>query len=259
MPAPTQVAYAELQRAFDHFNVALFAGALSLPLFTLQREKRTFGYHSQKRFVERGTGEIVDEIAMNPAYFAIRTIPQTLSTLVHEMVHQWQFHFGKPGRGNYHNKEWAYKMEEVGLMPSKTGEPGGKRTGDGMTHYILKGGAFERTCDQLLTRAYTLSWLDRFPPVRPQDLGGSGSGLDPEGLDEDEDGEDAGIDSIDIPGVVLPSDPEERSNRQKYICSQCSAKAWGKPGLRLWCAGQDNKRIGVVEHEPLPMEIYTRG
>src|SRR5690606_17386841 len=33
MPAPTQVAYTELQQAFDHFNATLFAGALSLPLF----------------------------------------------------------------------------------------------------------------------------------------------------------------------------------------------------------------------------------
>lgn len=257
MPAPTQVAYTELQQAFDHFNATLFAGALSLPLFTLQREKRTFGYHSQKRFVERGTGQIVDEIAMNPSYFAIRSIPQTLSTLVHEMVHQWQFHFGKPGRGNYHNKEWADKMEQVGLIPSNTGEPGGKRTGDRMTHYILQGGAFDRSCDQLLTRAYTLSWLDRFPPMRPQDVGGVGDPAVEDGQDifEPDDVE------IEIPGVVFPpAEPEERSNRQKYVCPQCSAQAWGKPGLHLWCGGQDNRRQGTaVEHDPLPMEKYTHG
>lgn len=255
MTAPTEVAYHELQQAFDHFNQSLFAGALALPLFTLQREKRTYGYHSQKRFVERGTGQLVDEIAMNPAYFAIRTIKETLSTLVHEMVHQWQFHFGKPGRGNYHNKEWAGKMEQVGLMPSDTGEPGGKRTGDRMTHFILKGGAFERSCEQLLTRAFTLSWLDRYPPSRPP----VPSGRDPEGLDGDEEEGDTDDLSVEIPGLVFPVE-DERSNRQKYICPTCLAKAWGKPGLHLWCAGQDNRRHGnVVEHEPLPMDIYTRG
>lgn len=70
---------------------------------------------------------MVDEIAMNPVYFSIRTIKATLSTLVHEMVHQWQFHFGKAGRRGYHNKEWAALMERVGLMPSDTGQAGERR------------------------------------------------------------------------------------------------------------------------------------
>src|SRR5690606_37233909 len=120
-------------------------------------------------------------------------------------------------RGNYHNKEWADKMEQVGLMPSNTGEPGGKRTGDRMTHYILQGGAFERRCDQLLTRAYTLSWLDRFSPMRPQDVGGVG---DPTADDLHDVVEPDDIE-IEIPGVVFPpAEPEERSNRQKYVCPQ---------------------------------------
>jgi hypothetical protein len=50
-----------------------------------------------------------------------------LSTLVHEQAHLWQHHFGKPGRGRYHNREWAAKMVEIGLIPSATGEPGGKQ------------------------------------------------------------------------------------------------------------------------------------
>jgi predicted SprT family Zn-dependent metalloprotease len=86
------------------------------------------------------SGYTVDEIAMNPVYFSIRTIKATLSTLVHEMVHQWQFHFGEPGRRGYHNKQWAARMERVGLMPSDTGEPGGRKVGQSMTHYIIAGG-----------------------------------------------------------------------------------------------------------------------
>lgn len=48
------------------------------------------------------------------------------------MTHLWQYHFGKPGRRGYHNKEWANKMESIGLMPSSTGQPGGDKTGDKM-------------------------------------------------------------------------------------------------------------------------------
>src|SRR5262245_14971271 len=36
---------------------------------------------------------------------------QILSTLVHEMVHGEQHHYGKPSRGGYHNKQWADWME----------------------------------------------------------------------------------------------------------------------------------------------------
>jgi len=32
------------------------------------------------------------------------------------MVHDWQKEFGKPGRGRYHNREWAEKMKEIGRL-----------------------------------------------------------------------------------------------------------------------------------------------
>ena len=67
---------------------------------------------------------------------------ETLSTLVHEMVHLWQQHHGKSGRGRYHNREWAEKMKQVGLYPSNTGKPGGREVGQQMTHYVIEGGAF---------------------------------------------------------------------------------------------------------------------
>ena len=59
------------------------------------------------------------------------------STLVHEMCHLWQEDFGKPSRGGYHNRQWADKMIQVGLMPTDTGEPGGQLTGQRVTHYII--------------------------------------------------------------------------------------------------------------------------
>lgn len=46
-----------------------------------------------------------------------------MQTIVHEMVHLWQYEFGKPSHRTYHNKE-ADKMA-IGLMPSNT-DLGGK-------------------------------------------------------------------------------------------------------------------------------------
>ena len=36
-------------------------------------------------------------------------------------------------------------MERIGLVPSATGEPGGKQTGRRVSHYIAEGGEFERS------------------------------------------------------------------------------------------------------------------
>ncbi|WP_051690566.1 SprT-like domain-containing protein [Acidithiobacillus thiooxidans] len=179
---PTEQAYGELQSAFDHFNKTLIAPLLgrALPpcLITLQRERRTRGYFSRERFVGIDGETMVDEIAMNPSYFSITSIDAVLSTLVHEMVHGFQFHFASPGRGRYHNKEWADLMEKIGLMPSSTGRVGGRRVGEHMTHYIIEGGPFAQSCEALVTQAFRLSWIDRYPPVDPTEFSDDYADLD---------------------------------------------------------------------------------
>ncbi|ELN0128911.1 SprT-like domain-containing protein [Pseudomonas putida] len=243
---PTHEVYAELQLAYEHFNVQLFDGQLPDCLITLQRERRTYGYFSRKRFARR-SGEMTDEIAMNPGYFAIRSLRKTLSVLAHEMVHLWQFHFGAPGRRGYHNKEWAARMEALGLMPSNTGAPGGKRLGEQMDHYIIPGGRFDVSCAELLTRDFSLSWYDRFPPERPQIDPPTGS--NGRGFVDDVDGEDEGQgQALDQGGdelgplgelVELPPEvPPNRSNRVKYRCPKCATQVWGKPELAILCGGE---------------------
>ena len=75
-------------------------------------------------------GGYTDEIALNPAHFKGRSQREVFSTLVHEMVHLEQHHFGHPSRAGYHNREWVHWMERVGLIPSATGEPGGRQLGN---------------------------------------------------------------------------------------------------------------------------------
>lgn len=100
--------------------------------------------------LERGRQEkkVVHEISINPD-FMNREDRDWHSTLVHEMCHLWQEDFGRPSRGGYHNSQWADKMIQVGLMPSDTGEAGGKRTGQSITHYIIPGGKFEQVFNTL--------------------------------------------------------------------------------------------------------------
>ena len=135
---PTRETYDPLQQAYENLNRSLFEGELPNCLITLQRSKKSYGYFCGDRF-GRADGTLTDEIALNPSHFRDRPQEEVLATLAHEMVHLWQHHFGKPGRGRYHNKEWAEKMRSIGLQPTSTGKDDGAETGDVMGH-IDRGG-----------------------------------------------------------------------------------------------------------------------
>jgi len=150
--------YGNLTVAFSFFNANLFDNALPHCLITLQRKKNSRGYFSSRMFARRSGGAATDEVALNPNHFAGRSDLDILSTLVHEMVHLWQAHFGTPGRGRYHNGEWADKMESLGLVPSTTGQPGGARTGEQVSHYIIPGGVYDTAARALLASGFKLTW-----------------------------------------------------------------------------------------------------
>lgn len=223
---PTAEAYGELLSAYAYFNETLFDQRLPACLITLNRRgRRTLGYFCRKRFIRLRDGSTAtDEIALNPSHFAGRDAAEILSVLVHEMAHLWQAHFGEPSRGGYHNAAWAEKMEQIGLQPSDTGYPGGKRTGQQMSHYILHGGLFSRATDALLRRGFRITWGD----ARLQPTSG-----------------DAPDDRTGGPGLV--------GNRVKYICPGCSAAAWGKPELHLLCGDCHRPMPGA--HTAVPSGI----
>jgi SprT-like family len=228
---PTEQAYDELQRAYDFFNARLFDAQLPSCLITLQRNKRTMGYFRRDRFVDFN-GVKTDEIAINPEYFAIVPIEEVLATVVHEMVHLWQDHFGSPGRGKYHNQEWADKMTSIGLIPSSTGAPGGRQTGDHMMDFPAQGGLFLKACRELLKKDFKISWYDRFPAMMPSASMNIAS-------NDQFSGEDLAI-SGTIPAMVnsnlsLVSRAIDNSNRMKYKCRECAAQVWGKPALNIVC------------------------
>lgn len=156
---PTKETYEQLQYAYERLNNALFGGELPNCLITLQRRRRTYGYFSGARFA-RHDGQATDEIALNPAHFRDRPVPEVLATLAHEMVHLWQHHSGTKGRGRYHNKEWTAKMKSIGLQPTDTGEEGGKETGDKVHHLIVPSGKFERAVTRLTDKGYRFSWTE---------------------------------------------------------------------------------------------------
>lgn len=205
---PTADTYNSLEEAYNVFNRELFLDKLPACLLTLQRRsKRTYGFFAPGRF-GNPDGKSSDELAMNPIHFSSREINEVLSTLAHEMTHVEQQYFGKPSRSGYHNKEWGRLMKRIGLYPSNSGKPGGKETGQQMTHYTVSGGPFETACATLLDSGFKLDWSEISPKLATV---------------EEPSGE---------PGTLKIIDS---SNRIKFGCVGCNAKAWGKPSLKLIC------------------------
>jgi predicted SprT family Zn-dependent metalloprotease len=196
---PTALTYTSLSMAYDFFNMELFSGALPPCLITVQRKKGSFGYFSGERFQNTANQkEITDEIALNPTHFATRPPAEVLSTLAHEMVHLWQHHFGSPPTKSYHDKQWARKMREIGLIPTATGEIGGKETGQKMSHLIDETGSFKRACQSLLASHPAILYSDR-------------------ALEEDK------------------VRKKKLASKTKYSCPSCGLNAWAKPGAPLVC------------------------
>lgn len=209
--SPTKRTYENLDAAFKFFNAKLFGGELPACLITVQRHKGAYGYFCGERFADINDAEnVADEIALNPTHFGNRPAKQTLSTLVHEMCHLWQHHFGTPPRKCYHNREWSEKMEEVGLTPSDTGMPGGRKVGQKVSHVIEIGGRFDIACDQFIAKTGAVLFADR---------------------------------------AGEPAEKErKKSSKTKYTCPTCGQNAWAKPETNLMC-GDCEKHMEAEESE----------
>lgn len=203
---PTVQTYSALDRAFTHFNKHLFNYRLPDVHLVIHRKRGARGYFWADQFKHRESGERIDEIALNPESMG-RTLPEILSTLVHEMVHLRQQHEGKPSKSG-HNQEWGKMMDEIGLTPTSTGAEGGKRTGRKVTHMIVPGGPFDTFCAQLITTGFDLPWFTEAAERAPK---------------------------------------KTDTSKIKHTCPDCEANAWGKLGIKLICGTCDQRMLADGE------------
>lgn len=180
----------------------MFSGCLNPCLLVFRDGKRkargvVVGHFAPHRWTKGK--ETCHEISLNPETLN-RGLSETMGTLVHEMAHQWQQDHGEPPRDGYHDREWAAKMVEIGLIPSKTGLPGGKQTGQSMGHYVDVAGRFAAAL-QKMPATIKLPWTTGVLVITEDD-----------------------------------GEKEKSRNKIKYTCGGgCGANAWGKPGLRIMC------------------------
>lgn len=216
-PHPTQMLYNPLMIAFQFFNREFWNGVLTDPVFIISRSRNTRGHYGEDFWCTEKGDRTYCEIAINIQNQMGRTVEEMLSTLVHEMCHQWQAECGTPPSKAYHDRQWADEMERVGLMPSHTGEPGGKRTGRGMTHYILEGGAFQQACRRLVETTKIIELFDGSSGILWTDV----NEADP------------------LKRVIVPPKTavkgKHKAAKTKYTCG-CGQNLWGKPGLQVQCS-----------------------
>lgn len=205
---PTSKQFKAFEDAYKYYNKVLFKNELPDVLLNLSRKSKAMGFAAMNQWrskkSEKGDIANLHELSINPEILHMDLI-DIYSTLVHEMAHIWQFVYGKVSRGGYHNKEWADKMIEVGLMPSSTGAPGGKTTGPSMNDYPIEGGVFLRTLDKMPKSM-------KFPFIcitgeRAGAAGAAGAG----------------------------ASESDKKKKIKYSCKSCDANVWGKAGLRIAC------------------------
>lgn len=206
---PTAETMSSLDEAFNHFNCSLFENRLPACMITLQRKRGARGYFWADQFQHRDDGDRTHEIAMNPESMG-RTLPEVLSTLVHEMTHLEQQEYGRPGKGGHHNREWVGLMERIGLIPTATGEIGGPQTGRKVTHVIEEGGLFAASCAGLEASGFSLPWF------------------------------------TDAAGAVAKAKKKDLS-KVKHTCPSCDARAWAKLGSRLICGECNEDMVGEEE------------
>jgi hypothetical protein len=231
---PTRETYRGWSDAYDFFNVTLFGGELPPCLITYQRSRKFYGYFAGDRFVDTdlrsSTAHIVDEIAINPAFLREQLTEHALSVLAHEMAHLKRHRMIQPPpTPGYHDKQWAAIMVDIGLIPSTTGEPGGKTTGQKVRHYVIVGGRFSLAAQELLRRGFKIRYLDREQPSP----------------DREQPPAPNGDTETRIGGDNRRALRRARSNASKtpFSCIDCKPPEnfWGKPGSD-WICGRCNTR-----------------
>jgi predicted SprT family Zn-dependent metalloprotease len=249
-PHPSEDLYGFLNDAYDFFNRHLFGGRLPKCMLTLQRQPKMMGYTSSKRW-QNLRGDVADELAINPDYFKGHSTLEVFQTLVHEQCHIWQYHFGKPSRRGYHNREWADLMESIGLIPSSTGQPGGHKTGERMADYVQKPGQFLQASIELIAKKNELPWYDcwkgghqaHLSTIFSEDGKRQSSGIDVEMALIKPIGEIplSGATGVSEFEAANDQDTEiqlaaaRKQTRLKYQCPSCANSVWGKPELRIMC------------------------
>ncbi|MBR5485728.1 MAG: SprT-like domain-containing protein [Oscillospiraceae bacterium] len=131
-----------LNKIFDLLNKTFFENELSRPTITIQSTPRAYGHFSLREdtWVSKLGG--THEINIGAGTLS-RPIEEVVSTLLHEMVHYYNYEKGIQdcSRGNtYHNKKFKCEAERRGLIVEHSDKYGWSHTSpsDTLLEFVLE-------------------------------------------------------------------------------------------------------------------------
>lgn len=214
---PTKQQFGSFEKAYNYFNRKLFSSKLPKVILNLSRKSKSMGFVAPNRWEDKAQANKHHELSINPSILHLSLV-EIYSTLVHEQCHIWQITYGTPSRGGYHNKEFAAKMIEVGLMPSTTGKAGGKTTGQNMSDYPIKGGRF-LTVLESMPENFKLPFTSR-EGVKQQTTSAN---------------QNNGSATAETAESGEEKEKPRSKNKTKFTCPKCKSNAWGKGSLNIEC------------------------
>lgn len=119
-----------LNKIFDLLNDAYFESALSRPTITIQSTPRAYGHFSLRGDTWLSKNGATHEINIGAGTLA-RPIEEVTATLLHEMVHYYNYENGVQdcSRGNtYHNRRFKESAESHGLCVEHSDKYGWSHT-----------------------------------------------------------------------------------------------------------------------------------
>ena len=165
-----------LNKLFDLLNAEFFENALSRPTITIQSTPRAYGHFSLREdtWVSKLGG--THEINIGAGTLA-RPIEDVAATLLHEMVHYYNYEKGIQdcSRGNtYHNRKFKAAAESHGLTVTHSEKYGWSHTApsDDLLDFVLRNGLTDILISRneftgfQITGIGTHSGTDTTPPPR---------------------------------------------------------------------------------------------
>lgn len=195
-----------LNKIFDLLNAAYFESALSRPTITIQSTPKAYGHFSLREDTWISKNGSTHEINIGAGTLA-RPIENVVATLVHEMVHYYNFVNGVQDcsrGGTYHNRRFKEAAEARGLIIEHDERYGWTITtpGDDLLQFCLD----NDLGDILLNR-------------------NEGYGIRPTGTGTHSTG----------PAPVPVSTVKPKSSTRKYICPCCGMSVRATKTVRIAC------------------------
>ena len=133
-----------LNKLFDLLNAEFFESVLSRPTITIQSTPKAYGHFSLREdtWISKRGG--THEINIGAGTLA-RPIEEVTATLLHEMVHYYNYEMGIQdcSRGNtYHNRRFKEAAEAHGLIVAHSEKYGWSHTspGDALLEFVVGNG-----------------------------------------------------------------------------------------------------------------------